>query len=191
MGYTGIVVMMALESSFIPFPSEVVVPPAGYLASQGHMDISLVIVSGIAGSVIGALANYFIAVFMGRALLLRYGRYIFLPEKRLDTVEHFFRTHGEMTTFAGRLIPGVRQYISFPAGLAKMSIPRFVFFTSLGSGVWVVVLAFVGYAVGTNMALIRSNLKLITLITMVVLAVVIALYVVWYRKKRRKRDAAS
>jgi membrane protein DedA with SNARE-associated domain len=189
MGYTGIVVMMALESSFIPFPSEVVVPPAGYLAAQGKLNIYLVVVSGIAGSIIGALVNYYLAVFMGRALLVKYGRYLFMPVERLDKMENYFKVHGEITTFVGRLIPAVRQYISFPAGLARMNMPKFIFFTSLGAGIWVVVLAVLGYFVGNNIELIKSNLHPITIITLCVVTVIVVFYVIWH-KKRRKNAAA-
>jgi len=189
MGYAGIVIMMALESSFVPFPSEVVVPPAGYLAAQGKMNIYLVVISGVTGSIIGALVNYYLAVFMGRALLVKYGRYLFMPVERLDKMENYFKVHGEITTFVGRLIPGVRQYISFPAGLARMNMPKFIFFTSLGAGIWVVILAILGYFVGNNIELIKSNLHPITIITLCVLTVIVILYVIWH-KKRRKNAAA-
>jgi membrane protein DedA with SNARE-associated domain len=181
--------MMALESSFVPFPSEVVVPPAGYLAAQGKMNIYLVVVSGVTGSIIGALVNYYLAVFMGRALLVKYGRYLIMPVERLDKMENYFKVHGEITTFVGRLIPAVRQYISFPAGLARMSMPKFIFFTSLGAGIWVVVLAVLGYFVGNNIELIKSNLHPITLITLCLVAVIVVFYVIWH-KKRRKNAAA-
>lgn len=184
MGYTGIVVLMALESSFVPFPSEVVVPPAGYLASQGEMNIYLVVLSGVAGSLIGALVNYYIAVFLGRSFLATYGRYFFFTPERLIKMDTYFKKHGEITTFAGRLIPGVRQYISFPAGLGKMNVPKFCFFTSLGAGIWVVVLAVVGYVVGNNIELIKSNLLPITIVTLCLLTVIVAVYILWQRKRR-------
>jgi len=189
MGYTGIVVLMALESSFVPFPSEVVVPPAGYLAAQGEMNIYLVILSGIAGSVIGALVNYSIAVFMGRKLLEKYGKFLLLSPERLHKLDKYFLKHGEITTFVGRLVPGVRQYISFPAGLCRMNIPKFCFYTSLGAGLWVVVLAVLGYVVGNNIELIKSNLRPITIITLILVAVIISVYVYW-QKKRGNNEAA-
>lgn len=190
MGYSGIVLLMALESSFVPFPSEVVVPPAGYLAAKGEMNIWLVILSGITGSVIGALVNYWLAVIMGRKLLERYGKYLFLKPERLDKIDKYFSRHGEITTFVGRLIPGIRQYISFPAGLGRMNIPKFCFYTSLGAGIWVVVLAVLGYFVGNNIELIKSNLRPITIITLCFVAVTIAVYVYFYRKRRDNEAAA-
>ncbi len=190
MGYAGIVILMALESSFVPFPSEVVVPPAGYLAAQGQMNIYLVVISGIAGSVIGALVNYALAVYMGRGLLLKYGKYFLLPPEKLDKMEKYFNNHGEITTFAGRLIPVVRQYISFPAGLAGMNMGKFVFYTSFGAGIWVVVLAVMGYIVGNNIELIKTNLRPITIITMCLLAVVVGGYTLWYRTRRKNAAGA-
>ncbi|PLX66266.1 MAG: DedA family protein [Denitrovibrio sp.] len=190
MGYGGIVLLMALESSFVPFPSEVVVPPAGYLASQGQMNIYLVVLSGVAGSLIGATVNYYLAVFMGRKLLDKYGKYLLLNPERLEKLVVYFQKHGEITTFVGRLIPGIRQYISFPAGLGRMNVPKFCFYTSLGAGIWVVVLAVVGYVVGNNIELIKSNLQPITYITLCLLIVIVALYILWHRKGRR-HEAAS
>jgi membrane protein DedA with SNARE-associated domain len=190
MGYPGIVLLMALESSFVPFPSEVVVPPAGYLASQGQMNIYLVILSGIAGSIIGAVVNYYIAVFAGRSLLEKYGKYIFLKPEKLDSLDVYFNKHGEITTFVGRLIPAVRQYISFPAGLGRMNVPKFCFYTSLGAGIWVVVLAYVGYVVGNNIELIKSNLRPITILTLCFVAVVVAVYVFWHKKRGRNEASA-
>ncbi len=185
MGYAGIVLLMALESSFVPFPSEVIVPPAGYLAAQGKMNIYLVVLSGIAGSLIGALVNYFIAVYMGRGLLKKYSRYFFLNEEKFGKVEKFFLKHGEVTTFTGRLIPVIRQYISFPAGLAGMNIPKFCFYTGLGAGIWVVVLAWVGFFIGNNPELMHSKLKTISILLLVFVAVILVGYF-YYQKKKKK-----
>lgn len=156
LGYPGIVILMALESSFFPFPSEVVMIPAGYLAYLGAMNIFLVIATGIIGSIVGALVNYWIAVHLGRRALLRWGHYFFLSTERFIQVEEYLRRHGDIGTFIGRLIPVVRQYISFPAGLARMPMGRFVFFTSLGAGLWVGILAAIGYMVGDNEELVRA-----------------------------------
>ena len=156
LGYPGIVLLMGLESSFFPFPSEVVIIPAGYLAHQGEMNLATVIIAGILGSLLGAWVNYAIAISVGRAALLRWGRWIFLPEEKLLRVEKFLRTHGEIGTFIGRLIPVIRQYISFPAGLAKMPLARFSFYTGLGAGLWVTILAVIGYAVGENEELVME-----------------------------------
>ncbi len=192
LGYGGIVVLMALESSFVPFPSEVVVPPAGYLTVHGDMNIVLVILSGILGSLTGAAVNYAIAYRYGRRFLLKYGRYLFLPEERLNKMDEFFARHGEITTLVGRMIPVVRQYISFPAGLAKMNFARFLFYTGLGASVWVVILAFVGRAVGNNIDLVKEHLHTITLVSIPVMAAVIVGYIAvsrYFSGKKKKKEA--
>lgn len=117
LGYAGIVCLMALESSFFPFPSEVVMTPAGYLAHQGEMNLVAVILLGIVGSLAGAYFNYSIAWYLGRPFIIRFGKYVGITEKKFSKVESYFEEHGEITTFIGRLIPGIRQIISFPAGL--------------------------------------------------------------------------
>ncbi len=158
LGYAGVILLMALESSFVPFPSEVVVPPAGYLASLGQMNIFLVILSGIVGSILGSLLNYWIASRFGRDFLLKYSKYFFINTEKFARFEVFFNTHGEITTFVGRLIPVIRQYISFPAGLVRMNLKKFIFYTGLGAAIWCTVLAYVGYFVGNNIDIIKENI---------------------------------
>ena len=128
-GYAGIVAAMFLESSFFPFPSEVIMIPAGYLAFQGKMNLIAAILFGIFGSLAGAVFNYYLAVKLGRPFLEKYGRYILLKPETLDKLETFFQKHGEISTFSGRLIPGIRQYISLPAGLSRMHLGRFALYT--------------------------------------------------------------
>jgi membrane protein DedA with SNARE-associated domain len=182
-GYTGIFVMMFLESSFFPFPSEVAMIPAGYLAHQGKMDIWLAIAAGLAGSLGGALFNYWLALKFGRPFLVRYGKYVMFKEESLERMERFFAKHGHVSTFTGRLIPAVRQYISLPAGLARMNIPIFLFYTGLGAGLWVMILAFLGYFIGDNQALLKENLTSITLATLAFVAVVITVYYFWQKRR--------
>ncbi|MEO1928432.1 MAG: DedA family protein [Nautiliaceae bacterium] len=172
LGYVGIFIMMFLESSFFPFPSEVVMIPAGYLASKGEMNIFLVIISGVLGSVTGAWFNYLIAYSAGRRIVLK-----FLKAKHLERIEKFFEKHGEISTFNGRLIPGIRQYISFPAGLAKMEPFKFTLFTALGAGIWVVVLAMLGFFIGENQELIHKYIKEITVFTIGFLAIITFIYI--------------
>lgn len=185
-GYTGIVVMMLLESSFFPFPSEVVMIPAGYLAQKGEMNIVVAIVMGIVGSWLGALINYYLAVFLGRPFFLKYGKYLLISEDKFVRVEEFFRRHGEIGTFTGRLIPVLRQYISFPAGLARMNLAHFLLFTGLGAGIWVTILACIGYVAGQNEKLIRDHLHNATIWVVVASLVIIAAYVYFYRRKMRR-----
>lgn len=171
LGYMGIFFMMFLESSFFPFPSEVVMIPAGYLAYKGEMNIYLAIGAGIAGSLTGALFNYYLAVKFGRVLLLKYGRYVFIKEHTIVKMETFFEKHGSISTFSGRLIPAVRQYISFPAGLARMNLLLFSIYTSLGAAIWVVILTLLGYYIGDNQALIKEYLRYIIVGIIFILAV--------------------
>ncbi len=182
-GYPGIIVLMFLESSFFPFPSEVVIPPAGYLASQGEMSLSLVIAAGIFGSVLGASFNYWMAVKWGRPLFERYGRYVLLTPAVLEKSEKFFSRHGHISTFIGRLLPGIRQYISLPAGLARMNLPLFIIFTALGAGIWVVILALTGYLIGNNQQLIAQYLHQIV-IALVALCLLLVAGYIFFRKKR-------
>ncbi|MHB8763247.1 MAG: DedA family protein [Deferrisomatales bacterium] len=185
LGYPGIFVMMLLESSFFPFPSEVVMIPAGYLAYRGEMSMTIAIAMGIAGSLAGALINYYLAVWLGRPLLERYGRYLFLPPDKLHRMEAFFRDHGEISTFVGRLITVVRQYISFPAGLARMPMGRFLLYTGLGAGLWVAILAGIGYLAAGNEALIRAYSREATLALLAFCAVAVGVYVARHRRRTR------
>lgn len=184
MGYGGIVAAMFLESSFFPFPSELVLPPAGYLASQGKMELWIVVLLGIIGSLLGSLFNYWISLRLGRPLILRYGKYVGLTERAYDRAEGAFRRHGEISTFVGRLIPGLRQYISLPAGLARMPIGRFILFTGLGAGIWASVLALLGYVIGNNQEAIGRSLHRITIYTAVGIVILVIGYVVWYRRRK-------
>ena len=183
-GYVGIFLLMAIESSFIPFPSEIVLIPAGYLASQGEMNIAYIFGAALLGSMAGAFINYYLAYFVGRAFLLRYGKYFFISESTLLKMEHFFDKHGAISTFTGRLIPGIRQLISIPAGLSKMNIAIFSIYTALGAGIWAMVLIALGYLLGENKTLINNYLHQITLTTLLLVVIILALYVIYTRKRR-------
>ena len=158
--------------------------PAGYLAFGGTMNLYAAIAIGIAGSLAGAVLNYYLAIWLGRPLLERYGRYILLKPETLDRLEAFFLRHGEISTFSGRLIPGIRQYISLPAGLSGMHLGRFVLFTMLGAGIWVTVLAVLGYAVGQNEALVTRYLHDATWTALATVAVLVGIYAVYYRSRK-------
>lgn len=184
-GYIGIVILMFLESTFFPFPSEVVVPPAGYLASQGSMNIWLVILAGTGGSLLGAIFNYWLAILFGRMFFLKLGKYFLVSEKSLHKSENFFDKHGHISTFIGRLLPGIRQYISLPAGLAKMNFGLFCLFTSLGAGIWVVILAAVGYLFGQNQELVADKIHQILFILFPLCLIIIGCYIMVYRKRKK------
>lgn len=177
-GYIGIFLLMFLESSFFPFPSEVVMIPAGYLSFKGDMSLSLVLIIGVLGSLAGAWFNYLLASKFGRKFLSR-----ILSHDKVVKLEDFFENHGHISTFTGRLIPGIRQYISFPAGLAKMNALKFSVYTVLGAGIWVSILTLLGYFLGANQELIHKYLKEITAVTLVLVVIMIAVYI---KVKKRK-----
>ena len=203
-GFVLIFVFMTIESSFIPFPSEVVMIPAGFLAYRAGLttgipwlDMVLAIVCGLAGSMAGAYVNYYLASFLGRPFLHRYGKYFFLKEAALDRAEEVFREYGELATFVCRLLPAIRQLISIPAGLSKMDFKRFSFFTALGAGLWTIVLAFIGWYFA-SLAGDMSYQEMITrgkqmihdnyIYVIIVLAVLSAGYL-WVHHKVMKRKA--
>jgi len=151
LNYWTITLLMAIESSFIPFPSEVVVPPAAWkAASSSEMNVVLVVFFATLGANIGALINYFLAKWLGRPIVYRFansriGHMCLITEEKVRHAEVYFDEHGAMSTFIGRLIPAVRQLISIPAGLAQMHLGKFILYTTLGSGLWNTILAFLGY----------------------------------------------
>jgi membrane protein DedA with SNARE-associated domain len=151
LNYWTITLLMTIESSFIPFPSEIVVPPAAYhAASTGEMNLFLIILSATVGACLGALINYFLALWIGKPLVYKFadskiGHLCLLDGSKVQKAEEYFNQHGAISTFVGRLIPAIRQLISIPAGLAKMSLHKFIGFTALGAGIWNVVLALLGY----------------------------------------------
>jgi len=186
MGYLGIFVMMFLESSFFPFPSEVAMIPAGYLASKGEMSLPLAFLAGAGGSLAGALFNYALGHKLGRPFLIRYGKYIFLKPETVEKMESFFEKYGPASTFWGRLLPGIRQYISLPAGIGRMPLVAFSVYTFLGAGIWCAVLLALGYLFGENEERIKPVLHLV--IGGVVVMVAIVFY--YYRRKNKRIEEA-
>lgn len=159
--------------------------PAGYLAAKGEMNLGFAIFVGTAGSLLGALFNYYLARKYGRKGVLKFGKYFFFTEEKLQKVEEFFKKHGSFSTFVSRLIPGIRQLISLPAGLAKMPLAKFSFYTSAGAGLWVAVLALLGYFIGGNEALIQEYLRQIIMVTLGLILLVSLIYI--YVNKRAKK----
>jgi len=152
LNYWVITLLMAIESSFIPFPSEIVVPPAAYLSASetSNLNVFLVVVFATIGAIIGALINYLLAKHLGRPLVYKFatsrvGHMLLLDGHKVQTAEQYFAEHGALGTFIGRLVPAVRQLISIPAGLARMNIGKFIAYTALGAGVWNTILAAIGY----------------------------------------------
>ena len=150
LNYFTVALLMALESSFIPFPSEVVVPFAAYKAADGGMNVFGVIIASTIGALIGALINYYLSKYLGRPLVYKLagskvGRILLLSEKKVAKAEEYFIKNGNSSTFIGRLVPAVRQLISIPAGLARMNIRNFIIYTIAGAGIWNIILAVIGY----------------------------------------------
>jgi membrane protein DedA with SNARE-associated domain len=191
LGYPGIFLLMAMESSVIPIPSELVMPPAGYLAQQGEMNIWIAILLGTAGSLAGAYANYFAAHYLGRPLLLKYGKYVWITEAKFAKVERYFKDHGEISTFIGRLLPVVRHLISLPAGLAGMNHVKFSLYTLAGAGTWVTILTWIGYIIGANQELIMKYSHQALIVVIIVSAFIIYFYVRAHKKKKKYPGAIT
>lgn len=185
-GYAGIFVLMTIESTIIPFPAELILIPAGALVAQGTFSGWFVLLAAILGSLAGALLNYALAYYLGRkplnSFIHAYGKFVFIDEKTVLKTENYFAKHGHITTFIGRLIPGIRSFISLPAGFARMNLLEFSLFTSLGAGVWSALLILIGYFVGDNLEVIRSRLDLLSIL-LIILSIILAL--LYFKKKSR------
>ena len=188
-GYPGVFVLMTLESTFVPIPSELVMPQVGYLVAQGTMNFWVGLLMCTSGGVLGALINYGIAVTMGRPLMLKYGKYFLCPPHKFEKMEKFFNAHGEISTFTGRLILGVRHFISFPAGLSRMHIWKFCFYTAFGAGLWGAILETLGFIVGDKPELIKKYAHLAAAGAALVCVAIVVVYVIVH--KRRKAAAAA
>ena len=198
-------VTQLLTSTFVPVPSELVIPPAAFIAATLavtdplHMNVFVIVLMGTLGSMLGASINYFLAQYLGRPFILRYGKYVLCPPHKFAKMEKFFLTHGEFGTFTGRLVLGIRHFISFPAGLARMHLGKFLFYTALGSGIWCSVLAWIGWKIGQiskNMSkeqlqdLFAKNGKQAGLIAAAVCILLIVAYVIWHRRRTKKAASA-
>ena len=188
LGYPGIILLTAMESSVLPVPSELVMPPAGYWVAKGEMNFWLVLASGVTGSILGALVNYYGAMLLGRPLIARFGKYVLLSAKALERSERYFASHGEISTLIGRMLPVIRHLISIPAGLHRMPLPKFVLYTGLGAGVWCAILTWIGWFLGRNEGMLRSEevhrmVGRAFWILIPALIVAAAAYVIWHRRR--------
>jgi len=188
LGYPGVFLFMALESACMPIPSEIVLVFAGFLAGQGKMSIAGAMAAGLAGALTGSSAAYAVGRFGGRALVLRWGRYLLITEERLERTQQWFGRHGGRAIFICRLVSGLRAIISVPAGLARMSYPRFLLFTAAGTGLWVVVAVLFGYFVGEEWQRIVHLLRRANELVLVALVVLAIIAYAVYRLLRCRKD---
>ena len=184
LGYFGIFIMTFIESTFIPIPAEITLIPAGYLVHKGEMHIALILLVSTIGTLAGSTANYYIAYFFGRKLFTNKGKYFFMNESKLEKIEKFFADHGAISVFTGRFLPGVKHFISFPAGLAKMDIKAFCLYTLAGGVIWCAVLISLGYLIGENELLIKKYLKQVNFSLLFLVSAGIAYYI-WKRKSKK------
>ena len=193
MNYLSITLLMTLESSFIPFPSEVVIPPAAYVAGKEDstlhvtdnyiLNVLLIVLFGTIGALLGAIINYVLAMWLGRPIIYAFadsklGHLCLLSSEKVKKAEDYFNDHGKVSTFIGRLIPGIRQLISIPAGLSKMHFGQFLLYTFLGAGIWNIVLALLGYIAHGQMDLIHAYSHELSIAIMALLGIVVVYFVV-------------
>lgn len=194
LGYPGIFVLMAIESSVIPLPSEAVMPPAGYLVAVGRMNALLAMASCVAGGLAGSYANYWIASRVGRWFFVKYGRWVLVSERSLDRAEGFFQRHGPIAVFISRLFPVLRHLVSIPAGIARMPVGLFFLYTGAGAGLWGAILLGIGWVIGKkgktlshDQVLSYSHRAVMILIPAV--AVLIVAYVIRHRRRVKAESA--
>jgi len=199
MNYASITALMTIESSFIPFPSEVVIPPAAFVAGEPNsvlcttgnypVDVMLIVLFGTIGAMLGAIINYYLSVWLGRPIIYKFadsklGHLCLLSGEKIEKAEVYFRDHGNMSTFIGRFIPGIRQLISIPAGLARMKMGPFLLYTFLGAFIWNMVLALLGYLAAGQMDLIKAYSHELSIGILALLGIAIVVFVI--KKLARK-----
>lgn len=193
LGYGGVVLLMAIESACIPLPSEIIMPFSGYLVSLGHMNLWLVGIAGAAGCVLGSLVAYWAGMYGGRPLIEKYGRYLLISRQDLDLADRWFGRYGEAIIFTSRLLPAVRTFISFPAGVARMNLKRFVLYTFAGSLPWCLGLAYVGQKLGEQWNKDETLKTLFHRFDFVIGIIALLAIVWWVRRhlKHLKEDQAA
>ena len=187
-GYPLIVLLMFIESTFLPLPSELIIPPAAYLAAtKGNMNLAGIVLAGALGSWLGATAMYWVARWAGRPLILKYGKYFRLPPEKIAAAESWASAYGNFGIFASRLLPVIRHLIGIPAGIVQMNYLKFSLWTLVGSGLWCGVLCWLGVKAGQDEALMRGELHAITLWGAGILAVLGVIY--WFFVHRQMKSA--
>lgn len=194
MNYGTVMTLMTIESSFIPFPSEIVIPPAAYVAcnDDNDMNIILIVLFGTLGSLLGALINYFLSLWLGRPIIYKFadsklGHLLLLSGEKVQKAESYFNDYGKVSTFIGRLIPAVRQLISIPAGLSRMKLPTFIAFTALGAGIWNAVLAALGYFAHGQQDLINKYSHELGYAILIIVCMVLVFFVIRYFRRIKNK----
>lgn len=189
LGYAGVFFLMLLESCGIPMPSEVIMPFSGFLVAEGKMTLLLITIMGTLGNLAGSLLAYWIGYKGGRPLILKYGKYILISHHDLDLADSWFLKYGDAAVFFGRLLPVIRTYISFPAGIAKMDIKKFAFYTTLGAFPWCLLFGWLGVKMGNHWDLIREKLHNFDVLMAVLVVLVVVLYI-WRHLRNKKKYVA-
>ncbi|MFA5022408.1 MAG: DedA family protein [Patescibacteria group bacterium] len=185
-GYAGVFALMALESCGVPMPSEVIMPFSGFLVADGRMSFWLLVLVGTMGNLFGSLVAYWLGAKGGRPLIEKYGKYILISKHDLDLADKWFSTYGDLTVFLGRLLPVIRTYISFPAGIAKMDLKKFSFYTFVGAFPWCVLFAWLGVKMGSNWELVKAKLHNFDLLMAALVVLAIGWYIWRHLKNRGK-----
>ncbi len=194
MNYASVFLLMTVESSFIPFPSEVVIPPAAYIASkpESKLNIFLVVLFGTLGALLGAYINYFLALWLGRPIMYRFadskiGNLLLLSSEKIIKAEEYFNKHGKVSTFVGRLVPGIRQLISIPAGLSRMNLLSFTLYTLLGATIWNVILALLGYLAHGQADMIHQYSHELSMIILGIVGLMVVYFGIKFIIKKTKK----
>ena len=185
-GYGGIFFLMILESALIPIPSEIIMPFSGFLSSTGRLDPFLVTLSGSLGNVVGSVLTYYLGIRVGRKFILKYGKYILFRKEHLAITENLFRRYGDKISFAGRLLPGIRTYVSLPAGIGKTEFKKFVMYSFAGSLIWNSMLLYVGMNLGRNW----KNIDKYSIYLDVAAVLSVAVFIVWFVYKTKRKSNA-
>jgi membrane protein DedA with SNARE-associated domain len=186
LGYLGIFAAMVMESAALPIPSEIVMPFAGYVAFQGHLDFWGVVLAGTLGNLVGSILLYYVGLKGGRPVLMKYGKYILVSEREIKIAEEWFRKFGSKVIFFSRLLPVVRTFVSLPAGTAKMDIKKFSFYTLVGSLPWNIALTYIGFVLGENWQQIEGVFRAFDL-AIVGIGAIVLVYIVYILFKKKSR----
>lgn len=187
LGYMGIFFLMTLESAMIPIPSEIIMPFSGFLVSEGKMSFISVVLAGSIGNLIGSIITYYLGLKVGRSLIIKYGKYVLFNENHLKYTDKLFEKFGDKISFAGRLLPGIRTYVSFPIGIAKSNLVKFLIYTFFGSLIWNIILTYIGFRLGSSWQNIHSYSIYLDVIAAIVVTIAIIMFTYKMKKIRNEK----